>query len=194
MKRITSFAIIALFTLALLSACGGNPSSSAAPSGSSGATSSTSLPQPDGSGTSGSSVAESNGLYDVTELLATVSEAAGLGDTIEMDMMELTGSGEVDEANIVKMAAARSKAYATNGGMVIVIEATPGNAGTVTEQLQLYMDGILAQTENYQSDYPEAYEHISNARIITNGDYVVLAISATGEYTALDAVLDGLFA
>lgn len=193
MKRLVSICVFALFSIALLSACGGGSSSSASstsvPSASQPATSS--LPQ--SSGSTSSSFAES-GPYDVNMLMGTVAEAAGLGDTIEMGITELTASGEVDASNIVAMAGAQSKAYATNGGMVVAIQATSADAATtVAGQLQLYMDGLLAQTENYKTDYPEAFDHMSNVRIVTELNYVVFAVSATGDYDALDTAIAALF-
>lgn len=185
MKR--TFAILFALCLALLMvACGSDTPPETTP-----ATSvATSAPA-----TSATSVAP-EGAYDVNELLAPLAEAANLGDTIDMILLDITANG-INSEDIVSFAGVQSVNYPENGGTVIVVQTVPGAADRVATGFAGYRDGVLSQAENYKADYPIAYENMTNARIVQNGDYVIFAVSATGNdggYDTLDAALEAAFA
>lgn len=188
MKRLFSVLLLAVFAALAFAACGSSSSASSALPAASSSLAASSLP---------ASSASAAGQYDVGALLAPLTEAAGLGATIELDITELTASGDISADNIAAMAGAKSVMYAENGGMVAVIEATPGTADTVKAGLEKYRDGLLAQGEDYKSDFPLAYANMQEARIVVNGDCVIFATSANGTeggYDALDTALAAAFA
>jgi hypothetical protein len=186
MKR--TFSVLFALCLALLTvACGNGTPPEITPTTSVAAS---------GPTTSATSVAP-EGAYDVNELLAPLAEAASLGDTINMTMLDITASGNIREEDIVTFAGVQSINYADNGGTVIVVQTVPGAADRVATGFVGYRDGVLSQAENYKADYPIAYENMTNARIVQNGDYVVFAVSATGNdggYDTLDTALEAAFA
>lgn len=170
MKRISSVLVFALLLLVVLAGCGGGNNSSSSPAAPSG----------------GASVSIEEGAHNVAALADTFAQAAGLENTIDLSLTDLTASGDVNAANILEMVGYQSVSYADDGGMVVVVRAQAGSAETVYTELQAYLAALINQGEDYQSDYPEAYEHMTNARFTTNGDYVVMLVSATGDYDALD--------
>ena len=133
--------------------------------------------------------------YDVDELLKQLSEAASLGGTISMTELDLTASGLISKDNIVAWAGAESQLASENGGIVIVIQAKPGTAETFVSQFEAFRDA-KASDDRY-AEYAIAIANTKEARIIVNGDYVVYAVSATGQdsgFAALDTAIEAAFA
>lgn len=193
MKRFLAVFAALCMAVVLFAACGGDTSSTSAPATSSPATSVASPAQE----SSSASEAGSDASAEVEAMLAPLVDAANLGSTIEVSMLDVTASGDISADDIVAMAGAQSINYAENGGTVIVVQTVPGAADRVAAGFESYRDGVLAAGENYRSDYPIAYENMSNARIVSNGDFVIFAVSATGTeggYEALDEALDATFA
>ncbi len=80
---------------------------------------------------------------------------------------------------------------ANTAGLVLVIKANAGSAQDVKDALEAYKNGLVAVSENYQSDFPEAYKQVSDGRVVMKGDCVVLAIAAAGvDYAEIDTAID----
>lgn len=184
----TLVAAVGVFAL-LLAACGA-PAASSAPSVSSAeSVSSVSLP------TSGvpSSTAAAEG-QTAAALLAAIEPAAGLGATLALTQVDLTATGDVPAEDVVDFAGAESTMYSQNGGRLYVVQAQPGKAEAVKEGLEKMKEALLSQGENYKADFPEAYANIEGTLVVVNGDFVVYATSASGDYTALNDAVTAAFA
>ena len=80
---------------------------------------------------------------------------------------------------------------ANAAGLVLVVKANAGSAQDVKDALETYKSGLVAVSENYQSDFPDAYQQVSDGRVVMKGDCVVLAIAAAGvDYSDVDSAID----
>ena len=204
MKHWTLVLIASLTVLCLLVGCGNSAPSSApesqpAPSVSQEAPASTEPAAPTSeapastaaSSKEGTSAGE-EGAYSVANLLTTVSDAAQLGATIEVTDFDLKASG-MNSDNFAEMAGAQSVNASDNGGIAVVVRAAPGKAADVAAEFKAFRD---ARINGDYAEFAAAMENTDNARIITEGDYVVYAVSAEGQnggYDTLDAALSSLF-
>lgn len=185
MKKSLAFCLTAVISLSVLAGCSSPVVSSSSAPVSTAPSSSAVVSQPSSSAASA---------YDVNELLTTVSEAAGLGATLAYTQTDLQFQSPLTEEDIANMAGAKSNLFNDNGGVVIVVEAAEGKADAVKSGLEDFRDGILNASENYKEDFPEAYANLEAAKIVVKDNFVVFAASATGDYDALDAALNTLFA
>lgn len=192
MKRIGLTALAALLAMGMLAGCG-SPPSSAAPSAPASAPSASA---PVSAAESAPASAPAQGAYNVEDLRDTLVTAANLGGTATFELRDLLGQSDIAEDDIVAMAGAQSSTYQEDGGIVVVVQAAPGQAETVKGQLEAFRDGILQGSANYATDYPNAYSNLQQARTLVHEDYVVLASSASGQdggYEELDEALATLF-
>lgn len=193
MRRITALAVALLITACFFAGCsnsnsGDNNTTTNQPA-SSQATPDAS--EPDASGTVDTSTS-TEGTVDIDALMASLTEAAGLGGTIEVSELDLQASG-IDTSNIVNWAGEESKMSSENGGIVMVFQAKAGSASDLAAQLEAYRDA-RASDDRY-AEFAEAIEHTRDARIVEEGDYVVYAVSATGTdgYATLDTTIAEAF-
>lgn len=192
MKRYLATGLALCLMLLALAGCSDNSSSSSSQS-SGGQSASPPVSSVGGSSLQNSPSTDSStaGAHDVEALLPGLVEAAGLGGTIKVETIDL-GFGGVDTDNIVALAGAESQTSSQNGGIVLVIQTQPGKADTVAQDLEAYKQSRLGN-EDY-AEFAQARENTGNARIVKNGDYVIYAVSATGDWTALDDALANVFA
>lgn len=111
-----------------------------------------------------------------------------------MSDLDLTSTSHISMDNIVAWAGAESQLASENGGIVIVVQAKPGTADTFVTAFEQFRDA--KSSDDRYAEYATAIANTKEARIVTNGDYVVYAVSATGQeggYDALDAALNTLF-
>lgn len=182
MKRILTMAGTALYLTILLAGCGGSASSQA----SSQAAASSSLASSAGTQFPASSEAQSK--YDLASMVVTLSEAAQLGTTIELTELDLTAGG-INMDNIAAWAGADSQLVVNNGGTVIVIQAQEGKADAVVKDLEAFK---TSRMDDRYADFAEALANTKEARILSQGDIVIYAVSAAGSqggYADLDAAL-----
>lgn len=190
-KKASAFLLAAAFAAIALTACGKAASqpASSAPSSIAPASSASAS-----SAASGAASSKTEGSLDVAATAQTLAEAANLGVTIKMVDIDLVAGG-VDTANVEEFAGLQSQNVAENGGMVIVIRAKAGTAATVASQLEGYRD-FQTGNEDY-AEFEAARTNIKDARIQTFGDYVVYAVSATGQdggWATLDTAITDAFA
>lgn len=185
-----------VFTLFSLAGCSSDsssstPSSSPPPASSSSAPSSTSVPP---SSQSTPSSAPTGG-HDVAQLASTLAEAAGLGSTIPVRQLDLELAG-MNAENFAAFAGAEAQTSAQNGGIVVVIQAQPGTADAVAQELAAFRDSRMGN-EDY-AEFEDARANTENARIQVHGDYVVYAVSAIGQqdggWAQLDEAITAAFA
>ncbi len=172
--------------LLVLSACGGTTSSSQPVSSSAPSMAASSVSMPAQSSSAPASVS-GPGALDGT--LATLSEAAALGDAIAVSEIDLKANG-LDTANVVAFAGAESRMSSENGGIVMVFQMQPGTTADMVTALGAYRDA-RAGDDRY-AEFATARENTAGARIVEKGDLVIYAVSATGQdggYDALDAAI-----
>ncbi len=187
MKKIVSLMLVLALFSVVLAACGSQEAaSSAAPaSASEVAPSSSQAPAASSEMQEASSVEAI--MVDLSGLVAQLAEAAGLGTTIDMIEMDLVAGG-ITADNVVQFVGVQSQLVIENGGAVILIEATEGTAETVMSELESYRDFALGN-EDY-AEFAGARDNIEQARIEVKGNYVVYAVSAVGDWEALDAAIE----
>lgn len=193
MKKIWSIGL-ALALIASLAACGktASPSSSAAPS--SVAAPSTAQSSSVSESTPASSAPAQTDAPAAEELDAKVqalADAAGLGDSIKVMDIDLK-AGNVNTDNIAAFAGKESKMSAQNGGIVIVLYAVDGTAETLAADMENFRQFRMGNGD--YEEFEQARTNTENGRIKVMGNYVVYAVSATGDWDALDAAIDSQFA
>lgn len=189
MKKLLSLLFSASLALALLAACGGNGNSAAAPSAppaNSAAASGAVAP-----GSAGQSAATAENLE---ALLPGLVEAANLGadPTPLTDPRDFSIQFGVAEEDVLAFTGAQSKLLYQTGAEVVLVQAQPGRAADVKTAFESYRDRIVS--DDRYADNEDARTNVSNARIQMFGDVVVYAVSATGEWDALDAAIAAAFA
>ncbi len=195
MKQLISALLLGCCLLFMLTACDSGDTSApsqAASSMSEAMPASSAAAQSSADSAAGSSTAPA--MYDVSTLLETFSAAANLGATIEVRQLDLELSG-VDVANFVAMAGAEAQTSAETGGVVLVIQATPGAGETVADELLAYRDARMGN-EDY-AEFETARTNTEQVRIEVFGDYVIYAVSATGHeggWQQLDDAIAAAFA
>lgn len=190
MKKIICLVCALLASLSLLAGCS-KPASSVVSSGSASAVqSSSSASQQDAS--SGASASESQpAAVNFEDKLPALLEAAGIAASIPVMDIDVVGIYGIDKGNFTEFAGAQSKTVSQDGGEVLIVQATAGNAELVKAALETYRDKVVA--DDRYAEYQQARENVKGARIQVYGDVVVYASSATGEYDALDAALAAAF-
>ncbi len=115
--------------------------------------------------------------HDLEAVVSSLSDAASLGDTIDVMEIDLTSAG-VDADNIVNFAGAESKLSTENGGIVIVIEAKAGTGAQIAQDLEVFKE-TKAQDDRY-AEFEQARLNTQNARIETKDDLVLYVVDASG--------------
>lgn len=192
MKKTLSLVLIACITVLSLAACGGSESSSqAAPASVAPASEAT----PASEAASGAeSTAESTPAaadVDLDAALASMVEAAELGGTITVSEIDLKAGG-VDVENVESFVGAQSQLAAQNGGIVIIIKAAAGTGETVASDMESFRQYSLGNAD--YEEFEDARNNTESGIIKTYGDYVVYAVSATGNVDAVTTAADAQFA
>lgn len=190
MKKIISLLLLGSMALFLLAGCGGKDNSPAQPDSTEPPVSSGATPKIDSSGDGSEASAPAVNAEGLQAMLDTVADAAGLGGTIAVDERDLKFGG-VNTDDIEAAKGAQAQTSAENGGIAIVVLAKSGRADAVKADFETYRDNS-AGNEDY-AEFETARENTKQARIVVNGDYVVYAVSATGDWDALDTAIAGLF-
>lgn len=180
MKRILSSLVAFSLAAVLLASCG-DTNSNIADGGN---------PIGDASEAYNSDIVYNPGDAMVSTMAATVSVSSGINSSLVLSREDITASGDISDSSILYFYGVQSMTYQQDGGTLYVVQATPGEADTVAAGFTAMNDALLAQGENYKAEFPEAYAHLENAVIKTEGDYVIYAVSANGEYEALATSVD----
>ncbi len=139
-------------------------------------------------GCGGDSAVKEN--YNVNDIASALESVASIENPIDITEDDLTYEFGVDMEQVAEFAGQKT-GVANTAGTVLVIKANAGKASDVKTALENYKNGLIAVSENYQSDFPDAYKQISDGRIVTKGDCVILAIAGAGvEYTDVDTAVD----
>lgn len=204
LKRSAVLFVVSAVSLAMLSACGGdkvtsqpagNPASTAAASqAETSDAASTPAPESTPAPTSEAQPASApeeptTGDHALEEILSTVQQAAGIEATIEVGELDLRAGG-VNIDNIDRFYGVESQTASQDGGIVIVMRTKPGAMDAVAEDMIAFRDSRL---DDRYAEFAVAMEHTQEARTAYNHDVVIYAVSATGDYQALDDAISTIF-
>lgn len=188
MKRTTLLILTGCIIGLMLTACGKSDASSGVNSTASSQPASSSaeasISQPASQETSTASQAEQP-TADLGAILTSLSEAAALGDTIEVTQLDLKAGG-LNVDNIIGFAGAEASTSADNGGIVIVVQVKPGTAEDVKAEFEKFRDSRL---DDRYAERANAMANTKEARIVVNGDLVMYGVSASGDWAALDTAI-----
>ena len=136
---------------------------------------------------SGDSAGTNVNVNDVADAVKAVAKVENPLDITEDDLVYEYG---IDMDKVAEFSGQKT-GIANTAGLVLVIKANAGSAQDVKDALENYKNGLIAVSENYQSDFPEAYQQVSDGRVVMKGDCVVLAIAAAGvEYSEIETAID----
>lgn len=124
---------------------------------------------------------------DVADAVKAIAKVENPLDITEDDLIYEFG---LDMEKVSEFSGQKT-GVANTAGTVLVIKANAGSAQDVKDALEAYQNGLVAVSENYKGDFPEAYQQISDGRVVMKGDCVVLAIAAAGvDYAEIDSAID----
>ena len=127
---------------------------------------------------------------NVNDVADAVKAIAKVENPLEISEDDLIYEFGLDMEKIAEFSG-QNTGVANTAGLVLVIKANAGSAQDVKDALEAYKNGLVAVSENYQSDFPEAYKQVSDGRVVMKGDCVVLAIAAAGvDYAEIDTAID----
>lgn len=151
------------------------------------------------SNTASSSVTENNSVTNnvippnqllLSNMLTVVQNATGIGSSLVLTEADVVSTGDISLDDIIAFAGLQSMNYSQDAGSIYIVKTSADNVETVLNGFTNMNSDILSSKENYQTDFPDAYAHLENAVIKSEGEYVIYAVSANGEYDALNAAVD----
>lgn len=188
MKKTLTLVLIACLALSL-AACGGAASSSQAASAPASQTpASEAAPA---SVAASSTPASTTDAVDLDAALAAMVEAAELGNTINVSEIDLKAGG-VNVDNVDSFVGAQSQLAAQNGGIVIIVKAVSGTGADIAADMESFRQASLGNAD--YEEFEDARNNTEAGIIKAYGDYVVYAVSATGNADAVTAAADAQFA
>lgn len=127
---------------------------------------------------------------NVNDVADAVKAVAKVENPMEITEDDLVYEFGVETDKVAEFSGQKT-GVANTAGIVLVIKANSGSAQDVKDALENYKNGLVAVSENYKGDFPEAYQQISEGRVVMKGDCVVLAIAAAGvDYSEIDTAID----
>lgn len=134
--------------------------------------------------------------YDVTEILATIEEAAPVRNAAEVgtDYLAWLGIKPETYTNF-----AGSYCSVTPGvDIILVVEANDGQTDDIKAAMEARKAAIIGENENYDEYYTKKADA---GRVVVKGNYVVLAIAGNAEtvdqldgaYAEVDKAIDKAF-
>ena len=128
--------------------------------------------------------------YNVNDVASAVETVAKIENPLDITEDDLTYEFGVDMDKVEEFSGQKT-GVANTAGTVLVVKASAGSVDDIKAALENYKNGLVSVSENYQNDFPEAYQQVSDGRVVAKGDYAVLAIAAAGvDYTEVDAAID----
>ena len=132
----------------------------------------------------------SSATYNVNDVASAVETVAKIENPLDITEDDLTYEFGVDMDKVEEFSGQKT-GVANTAGTVLVVKASAGSVDDIKAALENYKNGLVSVSENYQNDFPEAYQQVSDGRVVAKGDYAVLAIAAAGvDYTEVDAAID----
>ena len=120
--------------------------------------------------------------YNVNDVASAVETVAKIENPLDITEDDLTYEFGVDMDKVEEFSGQKTGVANTAG---------TGSVDDIKAALENYKNGLVSVSENYQNDFPEAYQQGSDGRVVAKGDYAVLAIAAAGvDYTEVDAAID----
>jgi hypothetical protein len=140
--------------------------------------------------------------YDVNEILTAIDTAVPVSEPTDINEQTLSLLINVNMDNVVAFAGKITQLN-QNTDQIIVIQAQPGMANAVAEDLAAWRQANVDLSANYEEFAGEGIK-AENGRIVINGDFVVLVILGDGEdmlangpdafYAEVDAAITAAFA
>lgn len=171
MKKFFALTLSALLAMSVLTACGGDDSSSTV-------------------------TAE----YDVDDILRTVEKATYMENPKEMDEAYVDWLLDTDNETYEDFAGRYVQVNEGSVEMVLAVHAKDGHAAEIRSRMTSHADAMSAERVSYNK---EAADRAENARVVTKGNYVVLAVvsetavtnagSLDAAYEAVDTAIDEAF-
>lgn len=128
--------------------------------------------------------------YNINDVADAVKAVANVENPLDISDDDLLYDFGMEKENVEEYVGVKT-GVANSAGTVLVVKAASGKIDDVKAALENYKNGILAVSENYKTDFPEAYEQVSAGRIVVKGDYAVLAIAAAGvDYADVDTAIE----
>ena len=128
--------------------------------------------------------------YNVNDVASAVETVAKIENPLDITEDDLTYEFGVDMDKVEEFSGQKT-GVANTASTVLVVKASAGSVDDIKAALENYKNGLVSVSENYQNDFPEAYQQVSDGRVVAKGDYAVLAIAAAGvDYTEVDAAID----
>ena len=131
--------------------------------------------------------------YNVNDVASAVETVAKIENPLDIteDTVSFPWFPFTIEPDAVATFSGQKTGVANTAGTVLVVKASAGSVDDIKAALENYKNGLVSVSENYQNDFPEAYQQVSDGRVVAKGDYAVLAIAAAGvDYTEVDAAID----
>lgn len=177
---------LALCLVLALAACGGGDAPSAVPESTPESTPASVADEPASVADDSTADEPAADSADIQPIADALVSAAALGDDA-IPMMDLDlKAGGVNLDDVAEFVGYQSKTYSDNGGLVIVIQAAAGKGEDVKAGLESFKESRM---DDRYAEFATQVENTGNARIQANGDVVVMAVSATADWDALDAAL-----
>ncbi|MGD9559818.1 MAG: hypothetical protein AB7V55_04330 [Oscillospiraceae bacterium] len=130
------------------------------------------------------------GDHALEEILTTVSEAAGISATIPVTELDLRAGG-VDPGKFDSFVGVESQTSSQDGGIVIVFSVKDGMQEALADEMIAFRD---SRVDDRYAEFAEAMEHTQNAGASYNGNVLIYAVSASGDYQALNDAISGILA
>ena len=129
--------------------------------------------------------------YNVNDVASAVETVAKIENPLDITEDDLTYEFGVDMDKVEEFSGQKTGVANTAGDIELLAEAQGKSVDDIKAALENYKNGLVSVSENYQNDFPEAYQQVSDGRVVAKGDYAVLAIAAAGvDYTEVDAAID----
>lgn len=181
MKKLIAVLCAAVLMTGLLTACSGSDSSSAA--------------QTESSSTATSEESSDTAVADTAKLESIVSSIEAVNEipnSIELDDFMLENDLNLTMDNILAYDGDITNDQA-DCGLVLAIQAKSGSADAVKTELEAYKE---AASSNLYAEFADKVAKAQDARIVVNGDFVVMVIGSLNgpDYSEIDAAIDSALA
>ena len=128
--------------------------------------------------------------YNVSDVASSVAAVYNIQNPSDYTADDLTFTVSIP-AELYEEFAGQYTTVNGQSGAVLVVKAASGKVDDVKAAMEAYRDGLVAQFETYKEDFPIGYEQNKQGRVVTKGDYAVMALAgADVSYDDVDKAID----
>ena len=102
--------------------------------------------------------------YNVNDVASAVETVAKIENPLDITEDDLTYEFGVDMDKVEEFSGQKT-GVANTAGTVLVVKASAGSVDDIKAALENYKNGLVSVSENYQNDFPEAYQQVSDGRV-----------------------------